>query len=36
MSELERRLIELGRDLDYPPTPDLAGAVASRLRAAKA
>ena len=33
MSELERRLIELGRDLDYPPTPDLAGTVASRLRA---
>jgi hypothetical protein len=32
MSELERRLIELGRDLDYPPTPDLAGPVASRLR----
>jgi hypothetical protein len=33
MSELERRLIELGRDLDYPPTPDLAGTVAPRLRA---
>lgn len=32
MSELERRLVELGRELDYPPTPDLAGAVASRLR----
>jgi hypothetical protein len=35
MSELERRLIELGRDLDYPPTPDLAGTVAARLRAAE-
>lgn len=33
MSELERRLIQLGNDLEYPPTPDLAGTVASRLRA---
>jgi hypothetical protein len=34
MTELERRLVELGRDLDYPPTPDLTGTVASRLRTA--
>jgi hypothetical protein len=33
MPELERRLTQLGRELDYPPTPDLGGAVASRLRA---
>ena len=33
MSELERRLIQLGNDLEYPPTPDLAGTVGSRLRA---
>ena len=33
MSELERQLTQLGRELDYPATPDLAGAVASRLRA---
>jgi hypothetical protein len=31
MSELERRLTALGRDLDWPPTPDLASAVAARL-----
>jgi hypothetical protein len=33
MSELERQLTQLGRELDYPATPDLAGAMASRLRA---
>jgi hypothetical protein len=32
MTELERLLTQLGRDLDYPPTPDLAAAVTSRLR----
>jgi hypothetical protein len=32
MPELERLLTQLGRDLDYPPTPDLAAAVAARLR----
>ncbi len=31
MPELERLLSGLGRELDYPPTPDLAGAVARRL-----
>ena len=31
MPELERMLTGLGRELDYPPTPDLAGAVARRL-----
>jgi hypothetical protein len=32
MSELERLLIQLGRELEYPPTPDLTAAVGSRLR----
>lgn len=32
MSDLERMLTQLGRELDYPPTPDLTAAVASRLR----
>lgn len=31
MTELERLLTQLGRELDYPPTPDLAGAVVSRV-----
>ena len=31
-AELERRLEALGRDLEWPPTPDLAGAVAAQLR----
>ena len=31
MPELERMLTGLGRELDYPPTPDLATAVAGRL-----
>jgi hypothetical protein len=31
MTELERALVELGRHLDVPPAPDLAGAVRSRL-----
>jgi len=30
--ELERMLTQLGRELDYPKTPDLAGTVAARLR----
>jgi hypothetical protein len=33
MVELERELRELGRELEYPPTPDLAAAVGERLRA---
>jgi hypothetical protein len=33
MPELERTLTQLGRELEYPPTPDLAAAVAGRLRA---
>jgi hypothetical protein len=31
MSELERALVALGRDLELPPTPDLAAAVRTRL-----
>jgi hypothetical protein len=31
MAELERDLERLGRELDYPATPDLAAAVAARL-----
>jgi hypothetical protein len=31
MSELERALVALGRDLDFPATPDLTGAVRRRL-----
>jgi hypothetical protein len=34
VSELERELRQLGRELDWPPTPDLATAVGARLRAA--
>jgi hypothetical protein len=34
--ELERTLTQLGRELEYPPTPDLAAAVAGRLRAGRA
>ena len=33
MAELERELRELGRELEYPSTPDLAAAVGERLRA---
>jgi hypothetical protein len=33
MPELERTLTRLGRELEYPPTPDLATAVVGRLRA---
>jgi hypothetical protein len=33
-SDLERRLAALGRELDFPPTPDLRGAVRARLRPA--
>lgn len=33
MSELERMLTQLGRELDYPPTPDLAGNVGAALHA---
>ena len=32
-ADLERALADLGRRLDYPPTPDLAGAVRARLLA---
>lgn len=31
MSELERALLAVGRDLDFPATPDLTGRVRSRL-----
>ncbi len=33
MSELERQLTRLGRELDWPATPELAPAVSARLRA---
>jgi hypothetical protein len=33
MPELERRLARLGEQIDWPPTPDLAGRVATRLDA---
>jgi hypothetical protein len=32
IEELERALVQLGRELELPPTPDLAAAVAPRLR----
>src|ERR671932_770829 len=31
MTELERALVALGAELEFPPTPDLAGAVRARL-----
>jgi hypothetical protein len=31
MTELERALVALGRELDFPPEPDLAGVVRARL-----
>jgi hypothetical protein len=36
MSDLERRLTQLGREIDWPETPDLASAVAHRLPAPRA
>jgi hypothetical protein len=36
MSDLERRLTQLGRELDWPGTPELARAVSARLPAAPA
>jgi hypothetical protein len=36
MPELERMLTQLGRELEYPPMPDLAAAVGGRLRGAEA
>jgi hypothetical protein len=36
MSELERQLTQLGHEIDWPPTPELATSVADRLRAAPA
>ena len=36
MAELERELLALGRELDYPPTPDVAGAVSGRLARTRA
>jgi hypothetical protein len=33
VSDLERQLTQLGRELDWPPTPDLAPSVTARLRA---
>ena len=35
MSELERQLTQLGRELDWPPTPELAASVTGRLGAAE-
>jgi hypothetical protein len=35
MSELERRLTQLGRELDWPETPDMATRVRARLEAAE-
>jgi hypothetical protein len=32
MTELERALVALGNELEFPPTPDLVGAVRERLR----
>ena len=34
MTELERRLTQLGRELDWPETPELAGGVRARVEAA--
>jgi hypothetical protein len=34
MTELERRLTQLGRELDWPETPELAGSVRARVQAA--
>ena len=36
MPELDRMLTQLGRELEYPPTPDLARGVAGRVRAGAA
>jgi hypothetical protein len=33
VTELERSLVQLGRELDYPETPDLVAGVRARLRA---
>lgn len=35
MSELERSLLSVGTELQYPPTPDLAAAVRTRLAAGR-
>jgi hypothetical protein len=32
MSELERQLVQLGQELDWPPSPDLRAAVTANLR----
>jgi hypothetical protein len=32
MPDLERELIALGRELEFPPTPDIAAAVTTRIR----
>jgi hypothetical protein len=36
MTELERQLEELGREIEYPATPDIAAAVARRLASGEA
>jgi hypothetical protein len=36
MTELERTLFALGRELDFPPTPDVAGSVLEGLRPRRA
>ena len=35
MTELERNLVALGRELDYPPEPDLTVAVSDRAGASR-
>lgn len=35
MNEFEKRLTDIAKGMDYPPTPDIAGFVSTRLRPAK-
>lgn len=35
MNEFEKRLTDIAKGMDYPPTPDIAGFVSARLRPAK-
>ena len=35
MNEFEKQLIEISKGMDYPPTPDIAGFVSTRLRPAR-
>src|SRR5215211_7947345 len=36
MTELEQALVALGRELEFPPTPDVVGAVRERLEPRRA